>query len=266
MMMGHHLAARGSSLSPTEQQQPASLSSSSLASSSSSPGRASIKVYASCLRPDIEYKTLCVSHETRSRELIWQLLGKFKMKHRDPKLFYLTMDIVISRGGGTGAASPVTRTLVLDDDSRPAELASCNPWGECRFTLQMRKGGLVRVHDSVLMTSSQYKSLLISEETTVEEVVRLLLHCNGLERLFPVSRFCLYEQHCQSRAGYERRLNYEDRPLAVQDSWLDPDQFRLVLRRTPPLVAAPPSTSRRRPLGSGPSGSIHQVRYFKSKI
>ena len=206
------------------------------------------------MRPDIEYKTLCVSHETRSRELIWQLLGKFKMKHRDPKLFYLTMDIVISRGNGS---PPVTRTLVLDEDSRPAELASCNPWGECRFTLQMRKGGLVRVHDSVLMTASQYKSLLISEDTTVEDVVRILLHCNGLERLFPVSRFCLYE-HCKSQS-YERKLNYEDRPLAVQDSWLDPDQFRLVLRRTPTQL--PAATSRRRSSligGPGP-GSIHQV-------
>lgn len=257
LMMGPSHTNRGS-LTPSE---PTSMSSSSSSTASgSSPGRASIKVYASCLRPDIEYKTLSVSHETRSRELIWQLLGKFKMKHRDPKLFYLTMDVVISRGAGP----PVTRTLVLDEDSRPAELASCNPWGECRFSLQMRKGGLVRVHDSVLVTESQYKSLLISEETTVEDVVRILLHCNGMERLYPVSRFCLYE-HCKSQA-YERKLNYEDRPLAVQDSWLDPDQFRLVLRRTPPCVLPPPPPARggvRRPLlpptAMATAGSIHQV-------
>ena len=242
-----HPMMRSSSLTPTSSE-PASLS--SFSSSSPGGGRTSVKVYASCLRPDLEYKTLCVSHETRSRELIWQLLGKFKMKHRDPKLFYLTMDVVISRGAGP----PVTRTLVLDEDSRPAELASCNPWGKCRFSLQMRKGGLVRVHDSVLMTASQYKSLLISEDTTVEDVVRILLHCNGLERLYPVGGFCLYE-HCKSQA-YERKLNYEDRPLAVQDSWLDPEQFRLVLRRTPP---APMTSSRWRPPVVAASGSIHQV-------
>ena len=220
---------------------PTTASSSIPSSSASSANRnVSIKVFASCLRPDIEYKTLSVRHNTRSRDLIWQLLSKYKMKHRDPKLFYLTMDIVISRAGG-----PVARTLVLDDDARPAELSLCNPWGECRFTLQMKKGGLVRIHDSVLMNESKYKSLLISEDTTVEDVVRILLHCYGLER-FPADTFCVYE-HCKTQ-NYERKLNYEDRPLAVQDSWLDPDQFRLVLRRAPSLMVAP-----RR------GGSIHQL-------
>ena len=210
---------------------------SSNASKTGVASKVSIRVFASCLRPDIEYKTLCVDHSTRSRQLIWQLLAKYKMKHRDPKLFYLTMDIVISRTGG-----PVTRTLVLDDDARPAELTLCNPWGECRFTLQMKKGGLVRIYDSVLMNESKYKSLLISDDTTVEDVVKILLHCYGLES-FPLNKFCVYE-HCKTQ-NYERKLNYEDRPLAVQDSWLDPAQFRLVLRRTPSLVPR--------------RGSIHQL-------
>ncbi len=42
--------------------------------------------------------------------------------------------------------------------------------GECKFTLQMRKGGVVRVYDSVLMEESRYKCLLVSENTTAEEV------------------------------------------------------------------------------------------------
>merc|ERR1719189_2377958 len=139
----------------------------------------------------------------------------------------------------------VSRTLVLDDEARPAELSSCNPWGECKFTLQMRKGGLVRVYDSVLMAESNFKSLLISEETTVEDVVRILLHCYGFERI-SLRKYCIYE-HCTTQS-YERKLNYEDRPLSVQDSWLDPDQFRLVLRRAPSLM--PPQR---------PRGSMHQV-------
>merc|ERR1719273_356792 len=118
-------------------------------------------------------------------------------------------------------------------EARPAELASCNPWGECKFTLQTKKGGLVRVYDSVLMNESQYKSLLISEDTTVEEVVRILFHCYGLEHC-QVSSFSLYE-HCKTQ-NYERKLNCSDRPLSIQDSWLDPAQFRLVLRRTPGQV------------------------------
>ena len=114
--------------------------------------RSAIRIYAKCLRSDIEYKTLSISHTTTSAEVIWMLLSKFKMRHRDPKLFYLTMDI------GVAALS---RTLSLDEDSRPAELKSCHPWGECKFTLQMRRGGLVRIHDSVLMAESRYKCLLI---------------------------------------------------------------------------------------------------------
>jgi len=233
----HEMSGR-SSLSNTSSDATTSLS-------SCPPDRVTLKIFASCLRPDIEYKTLSVSYQSRSRELIWQLLGKFKMKHRDPKLFYLTMEVVISAG-----ETPVTRSLVLDEEARPAELASCNPWqGGCKFTLQTKPGGLVRVYDSVLMHESQYKSLLISEETTVEEVVRILFHCYGLEQ-YNVAKFCLYE-HCKTQ-NYERKLNCDDRPLAVQDSWLDPQQFRLVLRRAPapPRAPAPARLT---------SGSIHQL-------
>ena len=231
--------------SPSDMSGRSSLTSSSeppLSLSSTSPhhpSRTSLKIFCSCLRPDIEYKTLSVCYQTRARELIWQLLTKYKMKHRDPKLFYLTMDVVISKNQD----APVTRTLVLDDEARPAELSSCNPWGECKFTLQTKKGGLVRVYDSVLMKESNFKSLLISSDTTVEDVVRILFHCYGLPTLH-TSSFCLYE-HCKTQS-YERKLNCSDRPLAVQDSWLDPDQFRLVLRRAPSLS----SSSR---------GSIHQL-------
>ena len=63
---------------------------------------------------------------------------------------------------------PLKRTLNLEDEARPAELKSCHPWGECKFTLQMRKGGLVRIYDSILMAESKYKCLLISEHTTGE--------------------------------------------------------------------------------------------------
>ena len=173
-----------------------------------------IKIYSRCLSSDIEYKTLSVNHQTSSKEVIWMLLSKFKMKHRDPKLFYLTMDINIKRTG-----IPLRRTLSLDDDSRPAELKSCHPWGECRFTLQMRKGGLVRVHASVLMPESKYKCLLISEQTTTREVIEILFHCYGLmdQKKHSIDQFCLYEQ-CPSQ-GYERQMHPDDQPVPLQSMW-----------------------------------------------
>ena len=190
-----------------------------------------IKIYSRCLSSDIEYKTLSVSHQTTSKEVIWMLLSKFKMKHRDPKLFYLTMDINIKRTG-----IPLRRTLSLDDDSRPAELKSCHPWGECRFTLQMRKGGLVRVYASVLMPESKYKCLLISEQTTTQEVIEILFHCYGLmdQKKYAIEQFCLYEQ-CPSQ-GYERRMHPDDQPVPLQSMWPSPSSvsgnlFSFVLKK-----------------------------------
>lgn len=81
-----------------------------------------IKVYAKCLRSDIEYKTLSVTMQTTSREVVAMLLSKFRMKHRDPRLFYLTMEVAVKRAG-------VRTTLTLSEDARPAALQTCHPKG-----------------------------------------------------------------------------------------------------------------------------------------
>ena len=182
-----------------------------------------IKVYARCLRSDIEYKTMSVDMSTTSKQVILNLLNKFKMKHRDPKLFYLSMDVSLELTG-----SKTTRTIILEDEARPADLVSCNPWGECKFSLRMKKGGLVRVHDSVLMAESKYKCLLISTETTVRDVIRILLSCYSLETVETVDRFSLYEE---SEGRDKRKLSPADRPLEVTTAWSGQSGSRLVLRR-----------------------------------
>jgi hypothetical protein len=48
--------------------------------------------------------------------------------------------------------SGVRTVLVLDEDARPAVLQSCHPRGDSRFSLQTRRGGLVKIYDSVLMS------------------------------------------------------------------------------------------------------------------
>jgi len=183
-----------------------------------------IKVYAKCLAPDIEYKTVIVGETMSSRELIWLLLSKYRMKHRDPKLFYLTMDVTVKKTG-----IPIKRTMVLEDDARPAQLRSCNPWGECKFSLQMRKGGLVRVYDSVLVEELKYKCLCISEETTVEDVISMLLNCYGIEDTEEVSRFCIYE----TGTDVERKCNQTEKPLQLQSYWTNSSPYhKFVLRRS----------------------------------
>lgn len=84
-----------------------------------------IKVYAKCLRPDIEYKTLSITFQTTCKEVVSTLLGKYKMKHRDPKLFYLSMEVTVRKAG-------VRTHLPLDEEARPAALQSCHPKGDSK--------------------------------------------------------------------------------------------------------------------------------------
>ncbi|XP_022238174.1 uncharacterized protein LOC106478480 [Limulus polyphemus] len=191
-----------------------------------------VKVYARVLSVDVEYKTLSIGPQTTSKEVVCMLLNKFRMKHRDPNLYYLAMEVWIRKTG-----LPIRTVMVLDDEAKPGELQACHPRSEirffhstppvCRFLLQMRRGGLVKVYDSCLMTGSLYKSLLISDRTTTEEVIQLLLHCyNSKER---PNKFSLFE--ISSVQKYERKLHQHDYPLLVQQEWPNREQFSFHLRR-----------------------------------
>lgn len=58
-----------------------------------------VKLYAKVLCADVEYKTLSIKYHTTAREMIQLLLNKFRMKHTDPNLFYLTMEVWIRNTG-----------------------------------------------------------------------------------------------------------------------------------------------------------------------
>lgn len=143
------------------------------------------------------------------------------MRHRDPRLFYLTMEVTVRR--------PNVRTVLpLDEDARPAVLQSCHPRGDSRFSLQTRRGGLVKIYDSALMSGSKYKSLLVSEQTTVDELIQMLLSCySSKER---VEQFSLYEV-CEGEE-YQRKLHPDDSPLKVTQRWTSADRH-LRIRRNP---------------------------------
>ncbi|XP_019764243.1 uncharacterized protein LOC109540336 [Dendroctonus ponderosae] len=206
------------SLSP----EPLGSRSSSYSSLNESSLQTTIKVYAKCLRPDIEYKTLSITFQTTCKQVVGTLLGKYKMKHRDPKLFYLSMEVTVRKAG-------VRTHLALDDEARPAVLQSCHPKGDSKFSLQTRRGGLVKVHDSVLNSNSQYKSLLISARTTVDELISLLLNCyNSKER---VEQFSIYEVNPEREQ--QRKLHPDDRPLQVQQTWLPSHECHFLIRKNP---------------------------------
>ncbi|KYM80703.1 hypothetical protein ALC53_08872 [Atta colombica] len=180
-----------------------------------------IKVYANCLRPDIEYKTLSITYETTCREVVQNLLNKYRMRHRDPRLFYLTMEVTVRRAN-------VRTILPLDEDARPAVLQSCHPRGDSKYVLCLPlylttdPFGFGRLHDS------KYKSLLVSEQTTVDELIQMLLSCYSSKE--PVEQFSLYEV-CEGEE-YQRKLHPDDSPLKVTQRWTSADRH-LRIRRNP---------------------------------
>ncbi|KYQ52896.1 hypothetical protein ALC60_07974 [Trachymyrmex zeteki] len=194
---------------------------SSFSPADTAPQQTTIKVYANCLRPDIEYKTLSITYETTCREVVQNLLNKYRMRHRDPRLFYLTMEVTVRRAN-------VRTILPLDEDARPAVLQSCHPRGDSKFSLQTHRGGLVKIYDSALMSGSKYKSLLVSEQTTVDELIQMLLSCYSSKE--PVEQFSLYEV-CEGEE-YQRKLHPDDSPLKVTQRWTSVDRH-LRIRRNP---------------------------------
>ncbi|ROT72306.1 hypothetical protein C7M84_009305 [Penaeus vannamei] len=185
-----------------------------------------VKVYMRNMKPDIKYTTMNLSSSTTCRELVVMLLAKFRLRHRDPNLFYVRMEVVVRSPGGD---APARRLLVLDDHACPAELQQCRPRGEARFSVGVRRGGLLRVHDSILMPGSQYKSLLVSYRTTAEELVQLLLNCYSSKEN-PKN----YAVHEVNKNPYsDRLLDPDEFPLLAQSEWprASRHNYAFVLRR-----------------------------------
>ncbi|PRD29978.1 UNVERIFIED_CONTAM: hypothetical protein NCL1_27790 [Trichonephila clavipes] len=190
----------------------------------------------------MEYKTLCINQQTTSKDVVRMLLSKFKMKHRDPNLFYLTMEVWMRKTG-----IPIRSVVVLEDDAHPAELQACHPRGESKFSMKMRRGGLVKVFGgSCLMAGSLYKSLLVSDRTCTTDLIQLVLHCyNSTEHhekfsIFEIS--CTKDLHTKFRNTNknlchffklldERRLHSTELPLQIQQEWPTNEHFAFQLRR-----------------------------------
>jgi len=181
-----------------------------------------VKVFSRVLSADVEYKALSITKTTTAEEVIRMLLSKFRQKHRDPNLFFLTIEVWIRKTG-----IPLRSVMVLDDKACPAQLQAVYPHQGTKFTLQMKRGGLVKVYDSCLSSGTQYKSLLLSDRTTVEELIQLVLHCN--HSLESPQNFCLYE--VSPARSYERRLHKEDLPLRIQQEWPTEDLVFFQLKR-----------------------------------
>ena len=57
----------------------------------------------------LSYKTVAIKPRTTSRQLILCLLKRLILRNKDPRLFYLTMELMINKE---------KRTIYLDDNTR----------------------------------------------------------------------------------------------------------------------------------------------------
>ena len=169
---------------------------------------ATIRVYATCLRPHLAYKTIMIQPHTTSRQVISGLLTRFRMRHRDHKLYYLTMEVTVNNS---------LQTITLEDNSRPAELISCNPWGGCKFILRAKSGGRIKIYDDQIRPDSVYKSIIISQETTVSDTLEILLNCYPQLSQLEHHNICLYETDMAT--GHERLLDSDMCPLVITEEW-----------------------------------------------
>jgi len=174
-----------------------------------------IKVYTSCLLPSLAYKTVVITPHTTTSQVIMGLLRRFRMKHRDPKLFFLTMELTINQ---------TFQTIKLEDNSLLGDMISCNPWEGGKFILCCKTGGRVKIYDHHIRSDSVYKSFIISRDTTVRDT--LTMFCLSSPHLHPAD---LTLTHWARPQG-EQVLDGGDYPLQVMESWQDNMEHRFVIK------------------------------------
>jgi len=198
-----------------------STSFSSLSSSSSNSVElesGTIRVYTYAFRADSDYKTLFVTTGTTAEDVINMLLAKFRCRLKDPQLYFITMEVFTKHSG-----EETKNLIVLDAKSRPLELQLYQP--NSRFVLQASRGSLVKIHDACLDSQSVYKGLMISESTTCNDAIQMILQAH--KRPVSVGQYELVV--VDSKTGCEYVLRPEERLLIIsEEEWFDEyHQFHL---------------------------------------
>jgi hypothetical protein len=131
-------------------------------------------------------------------------------------------------GNGVGLQS-----ILLEDSSRIFDLLACNPWGPCQFRLQAKEGSIVKIYDSEIRPDSVYKSIILSEDSTVADTIGILQNCYHKESEVD---FALYE-FCKETLT-SRLLEAEEKPLELMQRWGSASNKVFQLRQRP--VERPP--------------------------
>ncbi|CAJ0593812.1 unnamed protein product [Cylicocyclus nassatus] len=181
-----------------------------------------LRVYTSNVKACTAYKTIRVSTQCTTKSVIETILSKFKISCKDTNLFELWMEVT------TKATTGVVRTLLrLDYTARPLQLQRCHPANMSRFILHMTsEGTLVRVHDHNISPQSNYKSLLLAEETTCREAIDILLSMNRKE---PEGDYALFLTAPEGEAQIPSEVSLV--PIAAINSKLAEMNGKLLVRK-----------------------------------
>ena len=83
--------------------------------------------------------------------------------------------------------------MVIGYLSTTLEFSSCHTWFDCKFILRMKTGKEVKIFISVLDQDMEFITIRISEDTTAETVIKMVLHSVQMNRE-PGGKDCLYEE------------------------------------------------------------------------
>lgn len=58
-----------------------------------------IKIFTRVLCTDVEYKTLSIFNHTTCKQIVQTVLNKFRLKDKDPTLFFLSVEVWLKQTG-----------------------------------------------------------------------------------------------------------------------------------------------------------------------
>ena len=163
-----------------------------------------LRIYTGRMVPEMEYKTVRILPSTTALHLVSKLLDSFNLRHIDPHLFSVQLEL------GTES-----NLLTLAPGDTLFSLLTCLPWAckPYKARLQARPGGLLQVHCSCLLQACGVTRVKVASDSKVEHVLEVVMKTRrekraGDENLVEVAP-----------GGRRRFLEAEEKPLEVMQAW-----------------------------------------------
>ena len=163
-----------------------------------------LRIYTGAMLPEMEYKTVRVLPSTTALHLVTKLLDSFNLRHIDPHMFSVQLEL------GTDF-----NLLTLAPENTLFSLLTCLPWvcKPYKARLQARPGGLLQVYCSCALQACGVTSIKVALDSKVEQVLEVVMKARREEKEVDES---LVEVDPDGR---RRFLDPEEKPLEVMQAW-----------------------------------------------